>query len=251
MSQARQSNPAPSTLLWTPWVPLEGCWRGPTILPEPGLSRIRRAGSGGLDYIGQTGPRLRQRLPMLAGVFKSEMPYRDPHTAGPALWAMQHATGCHFEASVCPIEGSGPWRKGWEAVAISLYRQECGRSPMFNFGRMPVGYRMSSGNNAKLVASGKRFRGGQFNESDASHLDGMPPFGPLTGDPEGQNWGGHVWSAWVTIAEALKSLPAGAPGLYRIRGHTGSGLLYIGEGGVSRRLRQHLAKVTRPGHPKA
>lgn len=231
-------------------MPLEGCCRGSTIPVEPGLYRIRRAGSAEVDYIGQTGLALRQPLAMLVGVYKPEMPYRDPHTAGPALWAIHHATGCHFEASVCPIEGSGPWRKGWETVAISLYRQEHRHSPTFNFGRMPIGYRMSSGNNVKLVAAGKRFRGGPFDESDASHLGSVPPTGPLTGDPEGQTWGGHTWSAWVTIAEALKSLPAGALGLYRISGLPGSGLLYIGEGGVRGRLRQHQAKISTPGHPQ-
>jgi hypothetical protein len=41
-----------------------------------------------------------------------------------------------------------------------LYRLEAGRSPTANFGRMPAGYRMSTGNNARLVASGRRVRGG-------------------------------------------------------------------------------------------
>jgi hypothetical protein len=250
VSQAPRSEVSRLVLQWTPWVPLQGCWRGPTIPSRPGLYRIRRIASDHLDYVGQTGLPLRQRLGMLAGLYKPEMPYRDPHTAGPALWALRHATGCDFEASVCPIDGPGPWRKGWEAVAIALYRQEHGHSPTVNFGRMPVGYRMSSGNNAKLVAAGKRFHGGLCADDDTSHLEGIPPAGPLTGDPEAAEWNGHAWSDRVLLPEGLRLLPAGGLGLYRIRGQARSGLLYVGEGIVRGRLGQHLAKIGKPGHPQ-
>jgi hypothetical protein len=53
-------------------------------------------GRGDVDYIGQTGMgtmTIRKRLRMLRGVYGELMPYRDPHTAGPALWALYHQTG--------------------------------------------------------------------------------------------------------------------------------------------------------------
>ncbi len=56
-----------------------------------------------------------------------------------------------------------------------------------------------------------------------------------------------MWSAWATIAEAA-TLPAGAVGLYRIRGQSGLALLYVGEGAVRGRVRQHLAKTRKLGH---
>ena len=87
---------------------------------------------------------LRERLGMLRGVYGAVLPYRDPHTAGPALWALYHQTGEDFEVLVVPVEGSTPWRKGLEALAIAPYRQEHGRSPPVEFGRMPVGYGASS-----------------------------------------------------------------------------------------------------------
>lgn len=145
---------------WTDWVPLLGAGRDRSIPSGPGLYRVRRVGSSGLDYIGQAGRSLRGRLGMLAGVHRSEMPYRDPHTAAPALWAIRHCEGCEFEASVTLVPGSVVKRKALEAVAITLYRVETGRSPTFNFGRMPPGYRASSANNARLVAAGGRVRGG-------------------------------------------------------------------------------------------
>jgi hypothetical protein len=55
--------------------------------------------------------------------------------------------------SVCPIDGDTPWRKALETVAIAEHRQQHGVSPPWNFGRMPAGFRMSSANNAALVAA--------------------------------------------------------------------------------------------------
>jgi hypothetical protein len=209
MISRRQSELLASVLRWTPWVPLQGCWRGSTIPVLPGLYRIRRVAWDGLDYVGQTGRALRRRLGMLAGVYSREMPYRDPHTAGPALslWALRQASGCDFEVSVCPIEGPDPWRKGWESVAIALYRQQHGQSPTVNFGRMPVGYRMSSANNARLVAAGQRFRGGPSEHPEASHRQGVAPMGPLTSDPQAPDWGGHSWSDWLPLPGGLGALP--------------------------------------------
>src|SRR5690242_51447 len=159
-------------LAWSTWQLLYESWLSGRLPDRPGLYRIRRTGRSDLDYIGQTGMgnmTLRQRAGMLRGVFAEEMPYRDPHTAGPALWALRYAITKNednntndwstFEISVVPVEGDTPWRKGLECVAIGLYRQEHGCSPTVNWGRMPLGYRMSSGNNARLVAAGKRQRG--------------------------------------------------------------------------------------------
>ena len=120
----------PADLLqWGAWRPLTGASRDLDIPPTPGLYCIRLTGRDELDYIGQTGMgamTLRERLGMLRGVCGELMPYRDPHTTGPALWTLYHQTGEAFEASVVPVEGSTPWRKGLEALAIALYRQAHG-----------------------------------------------------------------------------------------------------------------------------
>ncbi len=76
-------------LSWSPWVAFDADI--PTfkqIPPEPGLYRIRPLGEDFLMYIGQTGRTLRQRLNELRhNVKKEEMPFNDPHTAAPSLWA--------------------------------------------------------------------------------------------------------------------------------------------------------------------
>lgn len=93
------------------------------------------------------------------------MPYRDPHVAASALWGLRESLRCECEVSIAPLEGPVPVRKAWEAVAIALYRQEHGKSPTVSFGRGPDGYRLSSHNSAKIVAAGKRFRGGNVTRS--------------------------------------------------------------------------------------
>jgi hypothetical protein len=45
---------------------------------------------------------LRKRLGVLRGVLSEVIPYRDPHTAGPALWARSHQTGEAFEKGFRP-----------------------------------------------------------------------------------------------------------------------------------------------------
>ena len=102
-------------LTWSAWTPLATAGARGTIVPAAaGLYRIRRIGRDDLDYIGQTGMgtmTLRKRLAMLKGIYAAEMPYRDPHTAAPGLWALRHESGCDFEASVVAVAGNTAWRE--------------------------------------------------------------------------------------------------------------------------------------------
>lgn len=239
------------TLTWSDYQPLLGCWKGDGIPAEPGLYRIRRRGRKDIDYVGQTGAgtmTLRRRLAMLKGIYGEPMPYNDPHTAGPALWALRQARGSEFEVAVVTVSGSTQWRKGLEALAISLYRQEHGKSPTVNFGRMPHGYRKSSGNNSKLVKAGKRFRGGPTTEQDDRHLPGIAPVAPLAGDAQALDWCGHDWSKWCAATIAKREIGITHSGLYRIRASGQTSLLYVGQGKVGARIDAHLKKIAKPNH---
>lgn len=234
----------PHTLLWKPWVPFTMAVQGKHSPDAAGLYRIRRIGAEPQDYLGQTGSgamTLRKRLAMLREVYAAEMPYRDPHTAAPGLWALRNRD-YNFEVSCALTLGDTPWRKGLECVEIARHRERYGVSPSLNFGRMPVGYRMSSGNNQQLVASGKRFRGGPTPDAQQSHLPGVPPAGWIGGVPTALNWCGHTWSDWVPAEEVPRDLRFG---LYRIRGGFMDSLAYIGEGAISARIFAHLAKTHR------
>jgi hypothetical protein len=232
-------------LAWTEWRPLNGAWKGSLVPTTAGLYRIRRAGRDDLDYIGQTGSgtmTLRKRLAMLAGVFAAEMPYGDPHTAAPALWAFVQG-GAVLDVSTATVEGATPWRKGLEAVAIALYRQQHGCSPSVNFGRMPPGYAMSSGNNTELVATGKRFRGARTADTHPCHALGVPSPGALDGPTQRTEWCGLRWSRWQPLQDAAEDVRR-ATGVYRMRGDDRESLLYVGQGVIGARLAAHLRKCS-------
>jgi hypothetical protein len=233
---------------WSPPVPLETAVRGQVVPSAPGLYRIRRVGLRWWDYIGQTGTgqmTLRKRMAMLRGVYLPEMPYRDPHTAGPGLWALLQSSPQPLEAQFCPVEGTTPWRKGLEAAAIAVHRQRHQSSPTLNFGRMPAGFRMSSGNNARLVAAGKRFRGGPDEAVAESHEPGIPPIAPLGSDTTNGRWCGHTWAGWMALDTKTMRTLGPEHGLYRIRGNDDR-LVYIGEGAIRSRLLAHLSKLDSP-----
>ena len=144
-------------LAWSDWRPLAGAGRDRRLPKSPGLYRIRRIDTQQLLYIGQTGRSLRQRLGSLNGVYGAEIPYNDPHTVGPGLWALRQDDQCDFEVSVSELDSDTRSRLEHECVEISMHRVQNGHSPAFNFGRMPPGWVKSSGNNARLVASGNGF----------------------------------------------------------------------------------------------
>ena len=248
MSASPDGWTTPATLQWTSWVALANAVRGLGVPATPGLYRIRRAPSEHLDYLGQTGAgsmTLRKRMAMLRGVYAAEMPYRDPHTAGPALWALRDLGHENFEASFAVVLGDTQWRKGLECIALAEHRLRFGTSPSLNFGRMPAGYRMSSANNRVIVAAGRRFRGGLAPGLDAAHLPGVPPTGFIGGAPTSVDWCGHRWSEWSPADAVPVDL---GTGLYRIRGIASGHVVYIGEGAIRERVRAHLAKLRLADH---
>src|SRR5882672_4486876 len=94
---------------WTAWIPFSvGSF---ILLPRtPGVYRVRATDSDELFYIGQTGRNLRERLSQLrhhtlANPF--EMPYNDPHTAAPSLWAWRKEEGFEFECSAASLPSLG------------------------------------------------------------------------------------------------------------------------------------------------
>ena len=242
--------PSASLEPWSSWIPLHGASNHPQAPDLPGLYRIRRIDDGPrLAYVGQTGDSLRRRLGHLRGVYGPIMPYRDPHTVAPALWALRYQDGCDFEASVAVAKGDTPWRKALEATLITLYRLQAEESPYLSFGRMPAGYRNSTGNNKRLAESGQRAHGGP-DPSALVSASSVPVNGdPLT-DPVSSNWMGWSWSEWNSLAGAGKS--AIGVGVYRIRNEgVASGLVYVGQGRIPARLSAHLRKSRSPDHRQA
>jgi hypothetical protein len=223
--------------LWTSWQPLEKSWLGKQLPEVPGLYRIRLLDEAPhMTYIGQSS-NLKDRLAGLRQVYGDQMPYKAPHTVGPALWAWrQKYPQAYLEVAVAPVpELPTTLRLGLECLALAWYRQQNQQSPLCQFGRMPAGYTPSSGNDARLVVAGKRVRGGPTAHLLDCHLPGIAPAGPLTGDPHARDWCGHHWSPWLPL-RTLR--PAGEDGLYRLRLPDLDPLVFLGQGKLADRLKQ-------------
>lgn len=231
-----------SGISWSDWVPLNPDVNAiGNFAPEPGFYRVRHENQDGLEYIGQTGRSIRGRVRALArGTFADEMPYRDPHTAAPCLWAVRQEYGPSFEISVStpPIAEEPQPRKGFEEYLIASYRKEARESPTANFGRMIPGYEISS-----YREDG--FTGGPVSpeEEDAHTAEGIGPLNwDHADDPLDSNWMGIDWSTPSTLESIPMEIPE-STGVYRIwNPETPLPLEYIGE---SKNLRQRLLKHRR------
>lgn len=207
-------------LKWSGWVPLSNEHNELKKIPTiPGLYRIRPIGKDFLIYIGQTGRSLRGRMGELRAYTRSstEMPYNDPHTAAPSLWAWRDAEGWEFECSVAPAEyeevpktDSRQMREGLECYLLWQYRLEKGESTYCNFGRFHHRYFKSS--NRKSGRRGGRFPGGEINPSGGPSL---PPLN-LQGRPIGEDWMGLDWTFPVSLVKKSGNNYGNVPGLYKI-----------------------------------
>jgi len=224
------------SLVWSKWKLLSE----PKAISAPskrGLYMARDASSETILYVGETGAKsgLGGRISQLRTCLRDEMPYADPHTAAPALWAYLADGGGSIEISFAIYEGDKQTRMSHEAVLISQLRDSVGESPLASFGRMPNGWIKSTGNNRSLTNSGKRHRG----ERDPSQvrIPSIKSSLDISKSTTHEKWGNLGWSSWneQPPTEAFN-------GIYRIRESNRTSLTYIGEGVVSNRLRSHLKK---------
>lgn len=85
---------------WSEWTPLNADSFS-EVPKEAGLYRIRHETENRdhLEYIGESGDTRRGIQSLSRGVYAEEMPYRDPHTAAPCLWAVRDDVGSALEVS--------------------------------------------------------------------------------------------------------------------------------------------------------
>lgn len=232
-------------LPWSDWKPLadSSAIKAPK---KPGIYRVRDAVLDEVLYVGETGAKsgLAGRISQLRTCYKDEIPYADPHTAAPALWAYSHETSNPLEVSFVVMEGGTQVRRMYEATIISLLRKEKGRSPLASFGRMYEGWVKSSPNNSSLVARGRRFRG--FKDPSAARSASKHSILDEVRKPCDSAWGELAWSNWS------HEIPLGPMiGLYRISLASHDEIIYIGEGRIADRLSAHIKKTTIEGHRQA
>lgn len=224
---------------WSAWVPFEHFTERRGILPvEQGVYRVRPVEGDCLMYIGQTGRSLRQRLSELSKYRKTPdlMPYNDPHTAAPSLWAWRDATGMDFECSGAPLLGADTrTREAVECFLLWHYRREYGSSTLCNFGRFHPHYLKS-----KDRSSGQR--GGRLPEGRTNPGGGpsLPALSP-GGSPCSPDWMGLDWTDAVPLRGGSEA--PDRPGLYRILSMGECDVVYIGQSkGLRSRLQSHAKR---------
>ena len=229
---------------WSPWLSLHPDSEALDALStDPGLYRVRHEAYEGLVYVGETGRSLRGRVRALArGVFDGEMPFSDPHTASPSLWAIadRHGPGFEVSGATPPAATEKRQRKAIEDALIALHRRETDTNLIGNFGRMPPGYTKS-----KQRRSG--VRGERSEDAARSFRDGVDPLSWAHAESvTAPEWMGLSWSSPIKLAETAGELPD-TPGVYRIWDPDDAPPLeYIGESvTLSNRLGRH--RRTRDG----
>ena len=246
-------------LPWSPWVSFSAGRQEFLLIPkEPGLYRIRPTGGNHLMYIGRTGKMLHQKLAGLRQTLRRTdlMPWNDPHTEAPGLWAWRDAESavlsvpgegvrreepddgirgkdgieeaapnlCGYECSAAPLDASPAGLRGMESFLLYRYRQEYGESPLCNFGRFHPRYRRSTNRKENL-------RGGRLAEGQKDNPAGWPSIPPL--DPEGnfgeRDWMGLEWTPAETLtAETSRQVAPGA-GLFLLTDAGTGEILSIGQ----------------------
>ena len=214
--------------------------------PKPGLYRVRAINGQELFYLGQTGLDLRARLGALRNnTMKTVMPFNDPHTAAPSLWAWRDAEGIEFECAAAPVqlaedkEEARRRREGLEFYLLWQYRLECGASTWCNHGRFHPRYIKSTDRKKGLV-------GYRLSDDAPDNVAGGLSLSPLKlqGDPLDRDWMGVSWSDFFSlVVTELKHVPA-SPGVYKIIDPLTNELLYIGESNnLLDRFKSHAVKT--------
>ena len=210
------------SLHWTEWVTFSG-GDFKTLPKDGGIYRVRVRDRNRLAYIGQTGRNLRQRLSDLRrNALANEMPFNDPHTAAPSLWAWRDAEGYEYECSAFMSDADAQHRQALECWLLWQYRLETGGSTLCNHGHFHPHY-------VKSRDRKTGFRGHRL-EAPADHVQSTPG---LKHTDDGSM--GLDWSDWQQLGEP--AVP-NSPGVYRIA--QGTRVIYIGESsGLRARLNAH------------
>lgn len=224
---------------WTDWIPLAQDQDSFSKIPsEPGLYRVKSLGDNTLVYIGQTGRSLKERIRTLRNNTLSEkMPFNDPHTASPCLWAYRVESGMDYEISATHQDKSKEDRMAIECFLLWQYRVENGSSTLCNHGRFHP--RFTKSKDRKQGLRGERLDG----KTNPKGGESFPPLLPI-GSIESQRWMSLDWSEWKELdLRNIQRIPT-QPGVYRIYASEGLEMLYLGE---SRNLRMRIQSHSRRG----
>ncbi|WP_179204629.1 AlbA family DNA-binding domain-containing protein [Halobacterium hubeiense] len=157
----------------------------------PGILRICHSKLSGIHYVGHTQDSVQNRVGSLGYELDSEeMPYTNPFSAAPCLWAIQQELGDEFFVSYYAIDEDQP-AEVLEDAYLALYRMTTAQTPTANFGRMFPLYSKSS-------SSARGIRGERLEEPPVSGPVGAQELqinnieNVLSNDWLGFDWSGPV-----------------------------------------------------------
>jgi len=212
-------------LEWSAWISFNANnleWRR---LPKaPGLYRVRAKNNDSLVYVGETGRTLRERLSALRkGALSDLMPFNDPHTAAPNLWAWKQEENWTYECSATPFHGSHTQRKALECLLLWKYRLEKGESTLCNHGRFHRNYTKSTDRSKNK--RGNRLQDPAFNPSWGPSYPALK----LQGQPLDKDWMGLNWSQPIPLETNQSPLLKNTPAIYKIIDQKTKEVTYIGQ----------------------
>jgi hypothetical protein len=163
------------------------------------------------------------------------MPFNDPHTAAPNLWAWSKTDSFQYEFSFTEFDKDDRLRITQESILLWLYRKEKGESTYCNFGRFNPYYTKSKNRSTGYIGRKLPNKFEQsFNPSHKSLNE--------IGNPKNQKWMGLNWTPLIGLNYLKKLEIPNSPGVYKIF-NSGQNLIYIGQSKkMSNRLSYQLRK---------
>lgn len=226
-------------LSWTDWIPFSEA-KDQEVPRGPGFYRVKPIGQEKLFYIGETGRNLKERVvwTLVRQTESQEMPFNDPHTAAPSLWAWQEAEQISYEFSVAPRQMERQQRRAIESYLLWQYRVETGSSVQCNHGKFHPQF-------VKSKSSKSQFRGGRLANGHLNPAGGTSSI-PLQrrGTASDSFWMGLAWSPNGNLRQPQdRHLIPTSTGLYKLLDLTTHEIVYIGQASnLKKRLTDHSKK---------
>ncbi|GHO82260.1 hypothetical protein [Dictyobacter formicarum] len=235
-----------ANLEWGPWISFTDNEAWKTLPTTAGIYRVRATTRDELFYIGETARNLRERIGSLrTNSQKETMPFNDPHTAAPALWAWNNSDQLDYECSATVlhniehIQDSTKTLRGLKCYLLWRYRLERGESVRCNHGHFPARYTKS-----KNKSDG--YQGERLPDDAPDNPAGGPSYPPLKliGNPfDEKEWmSGLDWSAFLPLHAQITKTLQPTPGVYRILTLENHDVFEIGKTTNVQRIPTHSQK---------
>ena len=183
---------------WSDWYSIPSCVENDKIPKKAGVYLVSHEDLGGVQYVGRGN--LQERIyRMWLGIDKDEMPYSDPHTAAPCLWAIAQEYNENYRVRYSVINDDSHSQEEVEkktdsikSAYLAAYRYLTRQDPIGHFGQMIRGYEKST-----QWKGGDR--GGEINNEKLTcrrRTDYPIPTWENWDNIDSDNWMGYEWEEY-------------------------------------------------------